>query len=226
MKFASAIALLLGSAFTLSACSNIFHADFESGTPGQSPLSDPPGPPVGDSISVGSDEFFFVGTADAVVGDLSLNFRERPPATDVPGDHIIFRTSPINDDTAPIYIRWQGQILDTGGMIIDSGVLGDYFGRVVFDNGEILMFDTPVGSYSIGDSHTVLISLFPESMVYRLAMFGDTSLDGSFAEADLRELEGTPQNEGFVDVSVTASPDQNRFYVMDELTVSLRDLGE
>ena len=226
MKFINSSTLILCAALLPTSCSTIFHTDFESGTPGQSPLSNPPGPPAGDSISVGSEEFFFVSAEDAIAGDLSLSIRERPPATETSGDHIIFRTSPISDETAPIYITWQGQILDDGGMIVDSGVVGRYFGRVVFNNGQISMFDTPVGSYSIGDRHTVLISMFPDHMVYRLTVFGDASLEAPFAEANLRDLDGTPDNEGFVDVSVSASADQNRFYVMDDVTVSLRDPGD
>ncbi len=205
----------------LSGCGNLLHADFESGAEGQSPVTPPPGPPAGDSITAGDADIFFVSTLDAIAGTRSLTVREAEPSLRPTGTTTIFRTAPIGNPDAPIYYSWQGFFpTDDGGMVINCGLLGQFFGNLTFDNGQIRLFDTVVGSYDAGQSHTVIVSLFPASRTYRVGIFGDTQLNGDFAEADLRQISGTAVNEGFLEITPTIDAAQDRIYVMDEVTAS------
>jgi hypothetical protein len=215
--------VLVAAAVLLTGCANLFHADFESGIPGQPPIANPPGPPAGDRISNGPADLFFVSTEDAISGSQSLTIREVVPSLDPDSNQIVFRTAPINDADAPIYITWRGFFPAPGGISVNIGFLGKSFGNVTFENGQIRMFDTPVGNYDIGDSHTVIVSLFPASQTYRFAIFGDATLAQDFAQADMAPINGTPSNEGFVEVAPTASTAQNCVYVMDDVTVSYKE---
>ena len=215
----------LTAAVMLTGCANLFNADFESGTPGEPPGANPPGPPVGDSISVDDDDIYVITGQGAISGNRSLSIREPVPSLDPGGNKIVFRTMAINDPDAPIYVTWRGLFAGSGGIVVNAGVLGKFFGQVTFDNGQILMFDSVVGSYDIGDAHTVILSLFPASQTYRFGIFGDASLAEGFAEDDMRPIDSTPIDEGFVEVGVTTSSRQNLVYIMDDVTVSYNEPG-
>ncbi|MEZ5778433.1 MAG: hypothetical protein R3E44_08730 [Paracoccaceae bacterium] len=206
----------------LSGCANLFRADFETDTPGQPPAASPPGPPAGDSISNGPAEVFFVSAEDAISGNQSLAIREPAANLDRGANTATFRTAEINDGDAPIYITWRGYFpSDQGGVRINAGILGQSFGNVTFENGQIfVMFDTPVGTYAAGDGHTVIISLFPASQTFRLAVVGEATLDEDFVEANMTPINGQPSNEAFVEFTPTASTALRRVYVLDDATIS------
>ena len=213
---------ITAAALLLSGCGNLFHADFESDVTGQTPDTSPPGPPPGDSISNGPVELFFVTEDNAISGEKSLSIRESLPSLEPGANRTTFRTADISDPDAPIYITWRGHFpSDQGGVRINAGVLGQFFGNVTFENGQInLMFDTSVGSYQAGGTHTALLSLFPASQTFRFTLFGEADLDDEFAEAPLTPIDGEPSNEGFVELVPTASSAQNLVYIIDDVTIS------
>ena len=204
----------------LAGCSNIFFTDFEGGPVGQSPLSPPPGPPAGDSISNGPDDAFFV-TASAPLADAqSLAIRAPEPSLDDTQFTTTFRSIDLTETSAPVYFSWRAAFPESGPLSVNAGIVGESFGNITFDNGTIRLFDDAVGGYGFGGTHTILVSVFPEFGIYRMTISGIQLPEPGFVEGELRPLEGAGTPHAFLEVTVGKAAGQPIVHVMDNVTIS------
>lgn len=210
---------LLASLF-LAGCSNIFFTDFESGPTNQAPLSTPPGPPVGDSISNGPEEAFFVTASSPLADAQSLAIRAPEPSTDDTQFTTTFRSIDLTDTDQPVYVTWRAAFPESGPLSVNVGILGEAFGNVTFDNGTIRLFDDVVGGYGFGGTHTILVSIFPDFGIYRMTISGIQLPEPGFVEGELRPLDGDDTPHAFLEVTVGTAAGQPFVHVMDNVTIS------
>lgn len=213
---------VLPAALLLAGCGNLFNSGFEADPVGGPPGPFPPGPPAGDTIDVAAPQLYTVTSTDPIAGERSLVISEGQAGLDDDPIAVTFRTVSILDAAVrPIYVTWRGRFLARSpGIQVDAGVLNGYFARVRFKDGLVYLFDQPVGTYTVGTTHTVVISMLPKTGTVRLGAFGGMAIDNDFAEARLTVLDGRPTDEGFVEIQPTRAERPRAAYVIDDVRVS------
>lgn len=220
MTFLHLRGALIASTLFLSACGDLFNAGFEGDTPGLPPASSPQGSPVGDSITTGPSESFFVTSSQGIVGEKSYAFVEPIPALGSRSARTVMRSAPVGDMTKPVYVTWRGKFGTGGGLNTIVGYMGKPYVSLEFMDGDIYVEGEVVGSYVPGDNHTVVVSLFPESETFQVAITGDASFVRNVVEGPARAKGKVPENQVITDFVITRSENPRLVYVLDDARMS------
>ena len=215
----------LFSAFLISGCSTLFLDEFEAEGNGDPPLASPPGAPVGDVVqATPGTGTIQVLTSDAVEGQGSLAIGGpgilSPLESDPSPPSAVFRAVPAEDNLAPIYFRWQGQLDGEGSLNADVVSLGHLLVRLRFDGGQIFLDNVPVGTFGPG-VHNVIVSVFPSSDRFDALISGDVQIDGTVISGPVLDIEGTPATEYILEVDLV-TPEDDTVYRMDNIQISQR----
>ncbi len=164
----------------LAGCSDILFADFEADTVNQNPQSPIPGPPTGDAvgvedgIDVGGSNDIYVTSAGALIESKSLRI-DGPTGGITPV--AVFVPKPRRDSSKPITVDYTGRFLADGTIrICMSGVNGFCSFLVRLMDGDVVIDDEVVGSYSPQGTHRMIFTLFPVLDSYSFTLLGDASV--------------------------------------------------
>lgn len=212
-------AALLASVLAVSSCGDLLNAGFENDLPGRSPSIVLPGQPVGDRLTPGPSKSFFVTSEDGLIGHQAYAFVEGEAQRDA-RLATSFKSAPVNDIEAPVYISWRGKFGNGGGMTVLAGYEGQPYVQIKFAKGDIHVEGKSIGTYHPGDNHNVVVSLFPKEKAYRVEIKGD--LQG------VQAVTGRSRSVDSVGAGVLASAEfsidksgQERLvYVIDDVKMS------
>jgi hypothetical protein len=213
----------------LAGCSsNVFLSNFEADTPGEDPLTSPPGPPSGDSVfvvhgdDVGGLNNVTITTSGALIDEQSL-LLEGPTGGVTP--LVGFIAAPVSNLDRPVTFDYTGRLSDGGSVRICVGTDAPNCVLVVrlTEDGDVVVNDVTVGSYVPQGTHRVLFTLFPSLGSFSFAMTGDATIEDKEAAAGfLPQLEDFPGDTMSLSLRLENAGSGDT-YLVDNVRISLRD---
>ena len=200
----------------VAGCTPIFDADFEGDANFQPPNLNPPGPPVGDTITLQSG----AGSEIIVVPDLVGDHALRIEAGSNGIARAILNAVEPTDLDRPIIVGMTQRVTPGSRAEINVSTGGPLFAvQITLEDGTITINGQDNGSYVEGGVHQFVLTMFPNTDTFTLAFSGQVLFGDAFV-GDLNGPADFPSN----DISVVVEADAGgSVIIIDEARISSRN---
>ena len=183
IRSSAALSAALGALLLAGCGSPILRANFDTSAPGTHPPPELPGDPVGDSfyLSTPTSGSAVVVAAPAGLSGRSLSYRHAGAESYM--RYMGFGGKEVDAASQQFWALWNGIPNLTQNVPLDVWIGNGHFqsfGQIRFLNGQVLVSNdltgssyTPIGSFTNGRKHTVLMKVDKPSATYSISVLGD-----------------------------------------------------